>query len=590
MTQARAEFVAAALALTTALLALGTILALPVLPGTDAPTNTMVAWVASQSVLFADYFEVSWAVTAQGFDFLTFILVAAFPLFTAAKVALALYAVMLMASSAIIAKRAGGSPWLALALAAAFSLGWLFAMGFYNFYSGLSLGSLGIALIATPQPSWKRRLAGAAIFLTAAFGHFVAAGLLGLHSLLVRALVTPGGDRRREYALDVLTWTPAGLLSLIPLFGLLGGGSSSPRYEVAESAMPDALPFLLEGAFGGFCGIGWLLPIGLVLAFLVSDRDRRSVPIYAALAVVLVLLIVMPVHVAGWGFAKPRPMFLVAVAWPSLLLFRGDLGRLAPPCLAALCLLVTGTNAVGAAREANRLESWIANYGAVESGRTFEVNFHPEPAGATGPGVRPGIGVPHYATRLGGATPGAFATNPIMHTTLFVGEPATLFPQTPLISMILPAECRQDPACYRGDEFRADIIATMVVPWDTAALVDPPDAVIERLRGRGMTELAPWLWAPSVADLRGDLPAGFRGPIAWQLGYLDTVGIISSGAADIMADGMVLRVTDIPGGPTFLRVHVDPNQDGDYQDGEEVLFQETVLLSAEEPTHVTLAR
>jgi hypothetical protein len=57
-----------------------------------------------------------------------------------------------------------------------------------------------------------------------------------------------------------------------------------------------------------------------------------------------------------------------------------------------------------------------------------------------------------------------------------------------------------------------------------------------------------------------------------------------------MADGMVLRVTDIPGGPTFLRVHVDPNQDGDYQDGEEVLFQETVLLSAEEPTHVTLAR
>lgn len=589
MNDERAARLTTLLAAATASLVMLTVIFVPVLPGQDIPPHTLAALVLSQPDAFADYFEVNWALTAQLFEAITVGLLTFLPLFWAAKAAYAVAAASLIAGCGVLARRAGASPGLAVSLAAAFCLGWPFAMGFVNFFSGLATGVVGVALIATKRPTLKVRAVAATVFLIAAFGHIVAAGLMGVFSLVVRAVITPRESRVRELALDVATWIPAGALTLVQMIGTISADTASGRRDVvADTVMPSGVPYLLEGAFGGFSSAGWLIPLALGAALVAVDRNRRSATVLVALAAFMALMALMPLHAIGWHFAKPRPMFFAAVALPSLLIFGSPRGRLVPPVIAALCLAVTALNAVGTARESIQIATWIANYGASPSGRTFEVNFHPEPAGPSGPGIQAAIGVPHYATRYGGATPGAFATNPNMHSLSFPGGPDRFFPATPLLAMIVPAECRHDAACYRGDHYRADVVATMLVDWDTAALVDPPSGVTERLRERGMTELAPWLWASESADIRAELPPGFRGPIAWQLGYLDTVGVISSGAADITADGMVLRVTDIPGGPTLVRIHRDPNGDGQHQEGELVLLLETVSLRTTGPTTVQI--
>ncbi len=601
MTADRLERLAWLLASATILIALGTILAVPILPGQDVPPHTIAALVLSDPSHFAAFFEVNWALTAQLFEAMAVALLVVLPLYWAAKVAFFISAAALITSCGVLAKRTGASPALALSLAASFSIGWLFAMGFVNFFSGLAFGTVGVAILAVARPSLGLRLLTSGVFLTAAFGHIVAAGLMGLFSLVVRAVVTPKETRLREYGLDILTWAPAGTLTLIQMFGTISADTASGRRDVvADMEMPSGIPFMLEGAFGGFSSVGWLIPVALVCGLLAVEKSRRTAVVVAALAGFLLLMMAVPLHAIGWHFAKPRPLFLPTVALPLLLIFEGTRGRVVGASIAAVCLVVTCLNSAGAIREAGRIAEWVQNYehsdgvlgpaGFPSSGRTFEANFHPEPMGPTGPGIESAIGLPHYATQNGGASPGAFATNPSMHSLSFPGGADRFFPATPLLAMIVREGCRSDDSCWRNDEFRADVLATMAVHWDSVALVDPPDGVLARLAARQMRQLTPWLWAPDVADLRGELPAGFRGPIAWQLGYLETVGVISSGAANITEDAMILRVTDIPGGPTFLRVHRDPNQDGAFQEGEEVIFQQSVELAAGEPTHVPLGR
>ena len=559
-------------------------LAAPVPPGQDAPPHITAAAALASPETFAAYYEVNWAPAAQAFEAFTVAFLTVLPVFWAAKLTLVTFTLALCAGCCLLAKRAGGNVALGLALASAYSVGWIPAMGFYNFFAGLAFGVLGAGMLAAPDPRLRDRAIALPLFLVAAWAHIIAAAMAGAFVCGVRLVSNRPGTHLRTSLLDLATVAPAACFVTVQFAKTLATAHDSGRVEQVTDGPARWFAHTFETTFGGFTAGGWLLALAVVLLAVRAQRSRRNAIVGGLLVAAVALVALMPLHGLGWHFAKPRPAFFAFVAVPLLFQYRvGSRGVLA---VTALALVTTALSAYGNVREGARIADAIAHYPLDDAGRVLEANFHPEPRVAAGPGIRSGVGIPHYATLGGGALPGAFATNPQIHSLSFVGGRG-LFPATRMLTMVVHEGCRTDPACYRGDGFRADTLAVTAVHWDHIALVDPPAGVLDRLRERGFV-IDGWRARPTVADVRVHLPDGIRGNLAWQFGYPDTVGVILEGSAEITADDSVLRATDIPAGPTHIQVFVDRNGDGEYQAGDVALMDRDEDLLPGEPTNVVI--
>lgn len=562
---------------------LGHLLA-PAPPGQDAPPHIVSAAIMSAPEAYSAYYAVNWAPTAQAFEALTIVFHTFLPLFWAAKLTIIVFCGLLCGACAVIARRLGGEPTLGLALGAAYGIGWIAAMGFYNFIAGLALGMVAAALIFCSECRPRHRLGAAVLFVGAAWAHIIAAALVAGFVLAARVLA--GGISRLGKTLvhDVTTLAPAS--GFIAYFTALAVSSAqdSGRIESVESVSARWLAHSFDTTFGGFSPTGWLLAAGVLVAICFAERNARNTRIVALIAASTCVLIALPLHAIGWHFAKPRPAFFVFVALPMLLRFRPG-GRVV--LLLTIGAAVSASiSALGNIREGRRIADGLAMYPSGDAGLVLEANFRPEPTVAAGPGIRSAIGLPHYATLGGGALPGAFATNPRGHSLSFVGGMA-LFPNTPFLSMVVPRSCREDAECYRSDAWRGDVLSVVGGHWDSIALVDPPRGVLERLEARG-GEVDGWLVQPRSADARVHLPDGIRGPVAWRIGYTETIGVFEDGAAVIESDGVVIRATDIPAGPTRIMVFIDHDGDGEPGPGELVLMDREETLAVDAPTEIAI--
>lgn len=553
-------------------------------PGQDAPPHIVAAAVMSAPDAFADEYTVRWAPAAQAFEALTIGFHSVLPLFWAAKLALIVFASMLCAACGVIARRLGGEPTVAVALAAAYGIGWIPAMGFYNFFAGLALGMAGAALVLRPGCRMFERVPGALLLVAAAWAHIIAAAMVGGFLVAARAIAGDRGGLGKTLAADAATVLPSAAYVGHLFVQTLAAAHDSGRIAGVEASTDRVFAHTFDTTFGGFSSSGWVLALAVLVAATLAERSRRNARVGGLLLVSLVILTAIPLHAIGWHFAKPRPAFFVFVGLPMLLRFRPE-GRSATVLVAAAAIAAS-VSAIGNVREGARIHAAVAQYPDADAGHVLEANFHPEPHVVAGPGIRSGVGIPHYATLGGGTLPGAFATNPQIHSLSFVGG-MDRFPNTAFLTMVLHESCREDPACYRSHEWRADLLSVVGVHWDSLALVDPPDAVVERLELRGC-ERDGWLVRSRSADARVRLPDGLRGPIVWRFGFPETIGVFEDGSANIDEDGVVIRATNIPAGPTRIQVFIDHDRNGELGPGEPVLMDRDETLLADGPTEITI--
>ena len=559
-------------------------LAAPIPPGQDAPPHITAAVVLSNPEPFSAYYEVDWAPAAQAFEVLAVGFLSVFPPFVAANLALAVLAGLLCGGCALLARRVGGEAALGLGLAAAYSIGWIPAMGFYNFFAGIALGILGAAVLAGPSPSLRDRAIALPLFIVAAWAHIIAAAMAGAFVLGIRLVSHREGKAVRTAFVDVATLAPAALYSGVLFAQTLATAHDSGRVAQVAHGPSRFFAHTFDTTFGGFSTTGWLLAVAALAIGVAAEKNRRNAVVGVLLLAAFALVAAMPLHGLGWHFAKPRPAFFAFVAVP--LLFRFGSGSRPLVAICALVLITTAISAVGNIREGSRVAEAVALYPQGDAGRVLEANFRPESSVSAGPGIRSGVGIPHYATLGGGALPGAFATNPQIHSLAFRGG-RELFPATHMLTMVVHEDCRLDPECYRGDAYRADRLALTAIHWESIALVDPPPGVVERLTSRGYS-VDGWLARANSADVRVHFPDDVHGPMVWQFGYPDTLGVFEDGSAVIAENGSVIRATDIPAGPTRIRVFIDRNQDGVFQAGDVALMDHDETLLAGEPTEVRI--
>jgi len=114
------------------------------------------------------------------FDLLLSALFHAFGAAVAERAAVSLAVLVLVSGSFAFCRAAGGRPWPVFPVLLALAYGWVFHMGFFNFYLALGLSFWGLALAWKLQP---RGLAAAPLFALAYVAHGLpvvwAAGVLG---------------------------------------------------------------------------------------------------------------------------------------------------------------------------------------------------------------------------------------------------------------------------------------------------------------------------------------------------------------------------------------------------------------------------
>jgi hypothetical protein len=229
-------------------------------------------------------------------------------------------------------------PWAVAGLLAMFSYGWVFHMGFVNFYWSMGFCLWGLAMAESPR-AWERRLWWIP-FLPAGVAHMLPVGWAGALWAYGQAMRrTPG--RRRGW---LLAGGVAGIAlvsvalqmryrthwSLQQAFGMLGADQLF-RFEPAYMAV--ALGYLLILAFGLL-----FVAHGQSIERLSLRRDLH----YAVLTAVGVLMIPWVVHLPGFSgplsFITHRMSLAVAVLLCGLLPLSRRTDRLGYAGLALACV------------------------------------------------------------------------------------------------------------------------------------------------------------------------------------------------------------------------------------------------------------
>lgn len=584
MTGTRAlAYASSALAGIAAIAAIAAAILPPVPPGQDIPPNLAAVAVMAAPEKFASFFMVGTPATGAAFEHLVLAFHPALPLFWAARAAIAVHVAMLIAGFGVAARACGASVPAATALGAAYSVGWCWAMGFMDFNIALTAVVWAIPfLFPASTTSLPGRAFASILLLAAARSHIIAAGM-GLAALLTLRLARrddgPPGRRSITLGLDVLTALPAATYATVFFFKTARLARESGRNASVESTGWDlaaAGQDLLSTTFGAFTPIGWILTVVVLCAVLAALRGVRTRSIAIVSLFWIGVMVAIPLHAAGWHFARPRLGFVALALIPALVQWRRDSRW--PLVIAAAAAVVTVAGVPGAISEGRYIREAARDFGTAPSGTTLEVVFGPEPRTASAPYIRSAIGVPHYATLEGGAVAGAFATHPLAHPILFKGGMESVVPATTHLGFSVARDCMAIPECYRGDDFQADRIARTGVWWDSVAIVGAPPGVLERLEERGFVGESPALLRANPASLDIRFPSGLRGRIGWQLVYTDTIGVVFRDTGDVQQDGVGVRLDPVPAGPVDVLVWRDDDADGVPGPGEPPLLRAPGLV------------
>lgn len=588
----RAERIARLGAAVAVLGALGVIWWPSIPPAQDAPSHLGTLQVMLEPQRFAGFYDVALSPTAQGFTLPGYLFGTLVGPVVGGKLALSAMLALLVAGCARLARQAQGSVAVAIAAAAAFAVGWTYAMGFWNFLAALALGVAGLAVwsgpsvaqgtemqrdaeaSASPTAARRRRLVrGITVVLlwsAAIVSHAIAAGMI-----LAQALVEWAADahRRGRQPIDAALAIVPGVIGVALLIGAARAQSGVSAQMSAEWApLLSTLRNVAATSTLSYSTLGWAVAPALLVA-LVAVREPTPlgrVRTWSALGWGLAFFAI-PLHAEGWFFASPRVL-------PLALLLPICAGRwrhpVFAPALAWVIALSCADGARVAAKEGERLEQSVASFGEAPVGRAYLITYAPEARHLAAPYVQTNVGTGRYATWAGGADPGHFAYNPNAHSILFHGGMEALFPATRSYFMVVDAACLADADCAANDRWRADRASATAMRWDSVVLTEVPDAFRARLIERGFVAESRGVLRPQPARVEVSLPlptdpqgrpVPLPGPVIYRAGFPETIGYFRGGVIapeQVRGDTLSLEFDALPAGTLQFEVFIDADASG----------------------------
>lgn len=571
-------------------LALLTIWAPLVPPSQDGASHMLDVVVHSSPELFDSYVRTHTPPSARGFVVPSLLVAPVAGPVGAARVTLTFCLLMWAGGMVLLTRRPLGEAGPAVIGASMVCAGWIVAMGFWNFFVGLSLGVLALGVWwRWREAGWASRIVAALLLLLAVPAHVAAASLMAcvLAAFSVCTLVWPSRSsmdtapptfRQRGLGVmgDVACWLPVLLWSALIVRGLSSDlevwTSRSASLEWTRVPLVDGLRNLLMCAFVSWSRFAALAQ-GTALVVLVTQLFRHprgaETLMVAGCLLVAAATVVLPLHLAGWGYASVR-LLTPALVLP-LAFVRMD-GRLAKGLVSAFSAIAVVSMILtlgGALREGERAAHAIDAFSPAPSGRAFVVVYHPEPLVPAAPYVQSMIGIGNWGVFGGGTHAGQFAVVPGQHNALFVADPAVLFPATPLLFFNVPAACLEDPACAAQEALRADRVATSAVEWDTLLVSEAPRGFLDQLTLRGFTPTTRGTWAPPepasvrLTGARDGIGAGPDDVIVIRASYPSTIGLFRAAFYRPTDPDWVLE--GLPSGAVMVDAFID--RDGDRRPG-----------------------
>jgi hypothetical protein len=563
------------------LLALLTIWLPPRMPAQDAPLYHLAMRVISEPAVFDGYID--WglplsggAVQLLGGTALSF-LDPTVALKLLVSVGLAAYVAAALRLSRLLEVPAPA----AVAVFSALYLGWIFAMGFFNYLLAAAISTWACAHWIDAQASRRRLVACAALLVAAGYVHAVSMALtclsFGLAATIARG---PGWVLRRSLPLLAPT---AFTLWVLYASAQAERDASGVQIEWAVMSPMAMLTTLPRMVFAVYSELGVLLCVW-VAALLpwaawraLRERAERGPAgrlsggfALAGLACLL-LTLVTPLHVVDWHFVQPRLLILAFGAPAVAVVPRARLAQLAT-CTLALAVIAAGL--LPAVREGERIDeaaSMLPGPGQ-RVGLTFLQLAGERSPFFDVPLQRSGLHAHAYGMLGGGAShftfPGTPRINPLRPSRVKLPE-GKQFAR-------LEDACARDPKCLEPQR-RAHELAVWSLRYDTLLLPLAPQPLIEAVRALGWRWIAPYAFEVGRARLSlrwsGPPPAG---PVIVRAGFPATLGVVRGVRLPPErlrdADGEAIEVGALPAGPLALEAFVDVNADGKAGPGDVALL------------------
>jgi len=487
-------------------------------PGTDAPQHLLVAAVRGSPATFSGWLEPNTAWTGQGFGTLAGV----FARFTSLRIAAAMAQTIPLLLAAIgvwgLARRWGGQPAPAVACVLAFLVGWLCAMGFFNFTMGVGFGLAGVASLDRGTASSRHRTLwriGGALLLTLAVGcHMYAGGLCIAHAILLRIVeLRHEGRTWRGFLPTALPLLPAVVWAALCL-------RRARRVQVA-SWFGDAEPWLQPGPSDWIEGLLWMQSSGhsrlaalatvaslLGLLWIAAKRPAEDRSPWRTFWAWLLVFLLLPVHGMGWAFIHMRAgVFLWALPWVEQ---RGRQSERVGYVVAVLACCSMLLEARSAQTTGTSLAGMKADLFAPKVQQVRIVVFDGPIASAwesRGPHVRPTWHAGVYAALTGSAVSMVNDYNLVTHGVRPSESAEARFPdrRQGFVPLEIPV-CARQGACPDWLPTIADRLLASSSNWAAIALIEPPLGFVDALESRDAKRLAPAIVATPKHIIEVELP------------------------------------------------------------------------------------
>lgn len=478
------------------------------------------------------------------------------PLAMTLKVALLIGLAGWCSAWCLIARRLGGEPFSAVAVAAASWVGWMFVMGFGGYLFGSVCGAFALAALLRPGETWRSTALAALWVALAIAGHVVAAG----HACLFIVAWVSARPCRRRLAQGAAILVPAAIAAAVICLSAtenatytesIAGGVWS--WGTPLERLSDALTTTFVGYTDGARPLGvYALILVCVRLFLKEADASRNRFVSISLIGSILLSIVAPHSGLGFIFIRER-----------LLLFPALLALSAIPAAArwkwvqfiavALATVAACAAVPVAVHEGKRTEANIASFGVEPVGRVYGVLFEP-PSTVAAPHARPHLGDPAYALVLGGVSPTMFATNHVWMPATFRIPLGQIFPDTrSWFHVSTPCDPSEKPCLTRlfneGEKIAVDALA-----FDTIVAIGMPAPTEFAVRRRGWQQVTAGTWKRNPSRLTLVLPAATEPAPTLAQAEISRVAV-AQGRFGRRADGMwVATLENLVAGPVLVGV------------------------------------
>ncbi|MCA9563040.1 MAG: hypothetical protein KC561_06105 [Myxococcales bacterium] len=588
------------------------------MPSQDGHQHALTAFVygriSDPALNFSSYFRTHFPATSQGYVLLTVGLDMLLPFAAAERLALALVCALLPATTGVFAYRTGRHPLVAVAMAGLAVHSWPLAMGFYNFL--LAFGFVPLVVLAASRALRLGRVRNwavlAALLLGLAWLHIAVAAFAGL-AVLWLALTSSPTQSTRSRAVTVLVAIVAGLPSALYAVwvALYHGRPLATLGAVVEAVEFQAWPTRLSDMFwagpGAWSSLsGWLLvacTAGIVISVFRSKADRVHTALVVLGMLTLVLYLLVPFHLPNWSFVSPRLIFAASALFALVGLSRVS-RKLWVAILSLGCICGLATTSLAEQRIHADLADRVSAITYMP--RAMGSPFLPIDMGAatdlseTNPSQRRH---PRYvdftqhlsarnAVERGGVFPYVFATNPAIHSIVYLRAPEAMVGPAPGVFSRRGWRCGDDEPrdCIARRNVLVDRLAMFGLIWQQLLIQDIPEQMVFRLRERGYrlafeyAGASLWFPQPSTVTLQihwigdgegGMPPAGAQTaplpvPLIVEIGYPGLSPVYSRRypAGETLPQPLVLGPMQLLAGGVRVVIFLDQNDDATWQSSE----------------------